>query len=133
VPLEDDVAGEVSVAWLPSEENASERAKTAEEQQMETVVTGVRMASVGLSVGAVSWVLRAGGIASSLLAGVPAWRYLDPMPILERSRLQRVVWRDDTDEVVPDEEGDEESEDIAARPPKSAGRRVLDQMLGGGH
>jgi hypothetical protein len=131
-PLDDDLAGEVSVAWLPSEENASERAKTAEEEQMETVVTGVRMASVGLSVGAVSWVLRAGGIASSLLAGVPAWRYLDPLPILERSRLQRVIWRDDTDEAVPDEQGDEESGEVAARPAKGVGRRVLDQMLGGG-
>jgi hypothetical protein len=131
-PLEDDIPAEVSVAWLPSEENATAREKTAEEQQVETVVTGVRMASVGLSVGVVSWVLRAGGIASSLLAGVPAWRYLDPLPILERSRLQRVVWRDDLEEALPEEPDDDEQEDQTARPAKGTAGRVLDQMLGGG-
>ncbi len=47
--------------------------------------TAGRMAGLSLSAGAVWWVLRAGGLLSSLLASAPAWRHLDPLPILGRS------------------------------------------------
>jgi hypothetical protein len=35
-------------------------------------------------VGAVWWAARAGGLIASLLASAPAWRHLDPLPVLGR-------------------------------------------------
>jgi hypothetical protein len=34
------------------------------------------------SVGFVWWALRASGLLASLLAAAPAWRHLDPLPVL---------------------------------------------------
>jgi hypothetical protein len=40
------------------------------------------VASIGLSVGYVVWLLRGGMLLASLLSSMPAWQYLDPLPIL---------------------------------------------------
>ncbi|MFT5445160.1 MAG: hypothetical protein ACI9DC_000320 [Gammaproteobacteria bacterium] len=41
-------------------------------------------ASTGLSVGYVAWLLRGGVLLSSLMSSLPAWRMLDPLPVLGR-------------------------------------------------
>jgi hypothetical protein len=43
-------------------------------------------AAVGLSfsVGYVVWLVRGGILLSSLLSSLPAWRMLDPLPVLAR-------------------------------------------------
>ena len=38
----------------------------------------------GLSVGYVIWLLRGGLLITSLLSSLPAWRYIDPLPVLGR-------------------------------------------------
>ncbi len=38
--------------------------------------------TTGLSVGYVAWLLRSGVLLSSLLSSMPAWRILDPLPVL---------------------------------------------------
>jgi hypothetical protein len=38
--------------------------------------------SAGLSVGYVAWLLRSGVILTSVLSSLPAWRFIDPLPIL---------------------------------------------------
>ena len=38
--------------------------------------------SAGLSVGYVAWLLRSGIILTSVLSSLPAWRFIDPLPIL---------------------------------------------------
>jgi hypothetical protein len=38
--------------------------------------------STGLSIGYVAWLLRSGIILSSVLSSLPAWRFIDPLPIL---------------------------------------------------
>ena len=38
--------------------------------------------STGISIGYVIWVLRGGVLLSSLLASLPAWRMIDPLPVL---------------------------------------------------
>jgi len=38
--------------------------------------------TTGLSVGYVAWLLRSGVLLSSLLSSMPAWRVLDPLPVL---------------------------------------------------
>jgi hypothetical protein len=63
------------------------------------------VSSVGLSVGYVVWLLRGGMLLASLLSSMPAWQFLDPLPILVRKK------RDDPSE-------DKESlESILDKPP----------------
>ena len=38
--------------------------------------------STGLSIGYVAWLLRSGIILTSVLSSLPAWRFIDPLPIL---------------------------------------------------
>ena len=40
--------------------------------------------STGLSVGYVAWLLRSGIILTSVLSSLPAWRFVDPLPVLAR-------------------------------------------------
>ena len=60
--------------------------------------------STGLSVGYVLWLIRGGVLLSSLLSSLPAWRLIDPLPVL--GHLGR---RDDSD--------DESLEDMLEQPP----------------
>ncbi len=46
------------------------------------VVASTTAVSAGLSIGYVIWLVRGGALLSSLLASVPAWRVMDPLPIL---------------------------------------------------
>ncbi|MGH8532879.1 MAG: cadherin domain-containing protein, partial [Gammaproteobacteria bacterium] len=54
--------------------------------------------SLGLSVGYAIWLVRGGALLSSLLSSLPAWRWLDPLPVLAHLRDSR-----------DDEEGNEDS------------------------
>ena len=38
--------------------------------------------TTGLTVGYVLWTVRAGYLLTGLIAQVPAWRFVDPLPIL---------------------------------------------------
>jgi hypothetical protein len=59
----------------------------ASDNQVTKVYLGSAIvSSVGLSVGYVVWLLRGGMLLSSLLSSLPAWRILDPLPILARKR-----------------------------------------------
>ena len=50
---------------------------------METILIGSGVAvSTGLSVGYVAWLVRSGIILTSVLSSMPAWRFIDPLPIL---------------------------------------------------
>jgi hypothetical protein len=44
----------------------------------------VMLASSAISVGYVLWLLRGGILLSSLLSSLPAWRFIDPLPVLAR-------------------------------------------------
>jgi hypothetical protein len=46
------------------------------------VVASTTAVSAGLSIGYVIWLVRGGALLSSLLASIPAWRVMDPLPIL---------------------------------------------------
>ncbi len=52
--------------------------------------------STGLSVGYVLWLVRGGVLLSSLLSSLPAWRLIDPLPIL--GHLNRQKHGDDEDD-----------------------------------
>jgi hypothetical protein len=48
------------------------------------IMESVRMGGIALSVGVVWWASRVTGLIGSLLASMPAWRQLDPLPIVGR-------------------------------------------------
>lgn len=58
------------------------------------IVGGTAAVSTGLSVGYVIWTLRSGILLTGLLSSLPAWRFIDPLPILSG----RVSADDDEDE-----------------------------------
>jgi hypothetical protein len=68
----------------------------------------VEMGGFALSVGAVWWASRVGGLIGSLLSSVPAWRHLDPLPILGRDE-------DEDDEGGQDQPGgtDADTEELS--------------------
>ena len=74
------------------------------DQSMTVSVAGV---SLGLSLVYVLWLVRGGVLMGSYLSALPAWRILDPLPVLAR--------RGD----------DDESDDEEMQGPQDAGRNVL--------
>jgi hypothetical protein len=59
--------------------------------------------SLSMTLGYLLWLVRGGALAASVLASLPAWRLIDPLPILSRLHDRET-----------DESGEEEDEDIAA-------------------
>ncbi len=59
-------------------------------------VASTLVVSTGLSVGYVLWLVRGGVLLSSLLSSLPAWRLIDPLPIL--GHLNRQKRGDDEDD-----------------------------------
>jgi hypothetical protein len=68
-----------------------------ERQRIEVVMNSVRITGLALSVGAVWWAARAAGLVASLLASTPAWRHVDPLPVLGRDEEEEEGW-DETGE-----------------------------------
>ena len=59
---------------------------TSEETfRAEIISRGAEITAASLSVGAVWWALRAGGLFASLLTSMPAWRSFDLLPVLNRN------------------------------------------------
>jgi hypothetical protein len=56
------------------------------------VLNSVRITGLALSVGAVWWAARAAGLVASLLASSPAWRHVDPLPVLGRDEEEEGEW-----------------------------------------
>ncbi|MGV8992415.1 MAG: DUF2341 domain-containing protein [Thiobacillus sp.] len=54
--------------------------------QVEVLRQGAQITAVSLSVGAVWWALRVGGLFASLLTSLPAWRSFDMLPVLSRDK-----------------------------------------------
>jgi hypothetical protein len=74
-----------STEWRGALEKA--KAETTAQGKVEALVVGSSTAVAGsLSVGYVMWLVRGGVLLSSLMSSLPAWRVLDPLPILGRSR-----------------------------------------------
>jgi hypothetical protein len=77
-----------------------------EKHRIEVIMGSVKITGLALSVGAVWWAMRAAGLIASLLASAPAWRHLDPMPVLGRDEEDEKEHQDGTGE--EDEEGAKE-------------------------
>ncbi|MEZ5650128.1 MAG: DUF4347 domain-containing protein [Burkholderiaceae bacterium] len=49
----------------------------------QTVAASSVAVSTGVSIGYVIWLLRGGALLSSIIASMPAWRSIDPLPVLQ--------------------------------------------------
>jgi hypothetical protein len=86
-----------------------------EKQRVEALVVGSTTAVAGsMSVGYLLWLMRGGALAASLLASLPAWRSLDPTPILSRG---------DDDEGTGEDGPDDPLESLFNRARDALGRR----------
>jgi hypothetical protein len=58
--------------------------------------------AAAVSVGYVFWTGRAAYLISSLLASTPAWRLVDPLPVLEFTEAERIDKRSRRSELDPE-------------------------------
>ena len=73
------------------------------ERVTQTTVT----VSTGVSIGYIVWLIRSGAIIGSVLSALPAWRAIDPLPVLgsfeggeddDSESLQQMVDKDNNNE-----------------------------------
>jgi hypothetical protein len=64
---------------FPDDGNAS-----APKDQIKILLEQIQLGGLALSVGVVWWASRVSGLLGSLLASAPAWRHIDPLPVLGR-------------------------------------------------
>jgi len=98
-------AAEIQQAWSPvvalrqadfREELAQSREEASSKFQASTALVASSVAiSTSLSLGYAIWLLRGGVLLTSLLASMPAWRSIDPLPVLARIDVRG---QDDDDE-----------------------------------
>ena len=77
---------------------------TQQKEQFTVIMDSAEMGGIALSVGVVWWASRITGVIGSLLASMPAWRQLDPMP---------VVGRDDEDEDWNEQDNEAYADELA--------------------
>jgi hypothetical protein len=87
---------------LASEFDQLRDALREQAQLQQGVVGAVALGSLSLTVGYVLWILRGGVLVASVLSTLPAWRFLDPLPILAQD--------DDEDE---DQDDSADDDDVA--------------------
>jgi hypothetical protein len=71
----------------------SDQGDELKKEPVSVLLDVTRMTGIALSVGAVWWATRIGGVLGSLLASIPAWRQLDPLPVVGREEPDDVYWR----------------------------------------
>jgi len=69
---------------LPMRREVADNPNDEERQAIEVIMGSVKVTGLAFSVGAVWWAVRAAGLVASLLASSPAWRHVDPLPVLGR-------------------------------------------------
>jgi len=74
--------------------NAGEEAP---HDQIQILIDSVKMGGLALSVGVVWWASRISGLLGSLLASAPAWRHIDPLPVVGRDDDDEAEWLEPDD------------------------------------
>ncbi|TVT50032.1 MAG: DUF4347 domain-containing protein [Denitromonas halophila] len=88
-------------AFAQLRQGADEEAVDLQQGIGVSVVTGA-----GLTIGYVAWLIRGGVLLTSLLSTMPAWRLLDPLPILNSASKKRGDNDDDSLESMVDQDPD---------------------------
>jgi hypothetical protein len=117
--------------WLGSEGFVSGidhlQSEVLEESQLNKLVVGSGFAvSSGLSVGYVLWIARSGVLLSSVLSTMPAWRFVDPFPVLSRAtEVTRESKEEDVESlesIASNSTGDDDAEQDAESEEESDGK-----------
>lgn len=90
---------------------------------VETLTDPVRIASATFTAGFVWWLTRGGGLLTTMLMGVPAWRHVDLLPVLARG-LDDEDEEQDAATAAPDTASDDEVAELFDRGPDGGGRRT---------
>ncbi len=89
IPLLEELFQLNNLSW---DQNESQLARTLDETKQGMagdkqfalkVTSGITTVSTGLSLGYIVWLLRGGVLLSSVLTSLPAWRMMDPLPVLD--------------------------------------------------
>ena len=86
------------------------------EQTVQAVEAGVKTGSVAVSVGMVWWATRLSGLMTGLMASTPAWRTLDPLPIVGS------LGADDASSGGPDDEFEDDGNSVLGDTPGARAR-----------
>ncbi len=70
----------------PIDDGSAARNRSPEQALAAAVQDPVRVASATLTAGFVWWLTRSGGLLTSILMGIPAWRHVDLLPVLAPAR-----------------------------------------------
>ncbi|MGH1373413.1 MAG: DUF4347 domain-containing protein [Cellvibrionaceae bacterium] len=73
----------------------------------DTTMGGMLSVSAGLSAGYVVWLARSGILLSSVLSSLPAWRFIDPLPVLGGVQGEGADDDESLEEMVTSSESDE--------------------------
>ena len=76
--------GSASADWSISSVFNDETSLKPQKEQFSVLLDSAQMGGIALSVGVVWWASRVTGVIGSLLASLPAWRQLDPLPVVGR-------------------------------------------------
>jgi len=82
------------------------------DEQFFSLESGLQLSGVALSAGFVSWAIRGAGLFASLLTSLPAWRHMDPLPILKKKdeKEKEKDWN-----IREDDDGHDIEEDVTVR------------------
>jgi hypothetical protein len=86
--------GQWSIASAYSEDPAA-----VQKDQISVLLDTAELGGVALSVGVVWWASRLTGVIGSFLASMPAWRELDPLPVLGRDEDEDQRWQADGEDL----------------------------------
>jgi hypothetical protein len=92
--------------------------KMASERKLHIIAGTASLVSVGMSVMYFLWAVRAGSVLSSLLSSMPAWKLVDPLPILDQFAGKRRMKIDGSGDDMT--EDDETLESMVDGPRKAA-------------
>ena len=73
---------------------SDELGQTMEEQagKRSWFADSIKGAGLTLSTGFVAWMVRGGALVAGLMASLPSWRHMDPVPILSMNKEEKEVW-----------------------------------------
>ena len=89
----------------------------AAERKLHIIAGSASLVSVGISVMYFLWAVRAGSVLSSLLSSMPAWKLVDPLPILDQFASRKSGRKRSGEEDVDE---DETLESMVEGPRKAA-------------
>jgi hypothetical protein len=80
----------------------NDNSATEHKEQISILLDSAEFAGVALSVGVVWWASRLTGVVGSLLASMPAWRHLDPLPVVGMDDTEEATWDDESGDLDAD-------------------------------